>query len=234
MEFDIVEEAKKFLKFYLAGMDCEYEQRHSWRKSSEYIILHSYRVYSIAMKLVEDEKLKLSEDDILLIKVSAILHDIGKRKSRENHAESSAKVAQEWINKNSCIKFQIKDVERLLYIIRNHSNKDEVEKDLCAAIVKDADILDEIGVLSIFMSSNVVDRNSPYFFNDLKTRLEEFELNYCDEVLKKLNTEMAKRILEHKKNFIKAFIENLEMELEGTEDLYKEVKSEEIEFINKI
>ena len=76
--------------------------------------------------------------------------------------------------------------------------------------------------------------NSPYFFYYLKTRLEEFELYYCDEVLKKLNTEMAKRILEHKKNFIKAFIENLEMELEGTEDLYKEVKSEEIEFINKI
>ncbi|MFR1709411.1 MAG: hypothetical protein ACLSV2_10950 [Clostridium sp.] len=37
---------------------------------------------------------------------------------------------------------------------------------------------------------------------------------------------------ENKKNFIKKFIENLEMELEENENLYKEMKSTEIEYIN--
>lgn len=112
--------------------------------------------------------------------------------------------------------------ERLLNIIKNHSNKCTLEDDLCSSIIKDADILDETGILSIFMASNHIDRHSPYFFNELKQRVQIFELDYCDMLMSKLNTVCGKKILQDKINFIKKFIQQLGSELNGTEELYNE------------
>ncbi len=64
--------------------------------------------------------------------------------------------------------------EKLLYMIKNNSRKEIQGHDLCTSILKVADILDEMGVLLIFMTANQVNRNTPYYFNSqLKNCLQK-------------------------------------------------------------
>ena len=225
MELDILEQSKNFLRAYSNGKECRNETLHSWRRNWEYTVLHSLRVYSLAVQILETEKYRLSDDDILLIKVSAILHDIGKCETEQNHAEKSAEIVSKWLIQNPSITFKIHNTDRLLAIIRNHSDKDRHEEDLCSSILKDADILDEIGALSIFMASNHIDRNSPYFFNELLNRLQAYELNFCNVQMNRLNTQCGKAILHDKIKFIKQFVHELSLEINGTEELYEKYQT---------
>lgn len=220
MQKDVVREAKDFLISYLNGKSCDYEVKHPWRKDSNFVIMHSFRVEAYTIKILEEEGNSLSEAEKTVIKMAAVLHDIGRIERRENHAAISKNIVQAWLDENSYISRQIKDTEKLLNIIKSHSDKDEPEKDLACAIIKDADILDEIGVLSIFMSSNWIDRESPFFFNELLDRLKGFEISFCYKQMARLNTEAARKILSDKMKFIQQFNEQLELELEGTEEFY--------------
>ena len=155
------------------------------------------------------------------------MHDIGRIVQRENHSKFSAEIVEKWLENNLNIKSQIYDVEKLLNMIKNHSCKDQKEEDFGFAVFKDADELDEIGILSIFMASNRLDKKSPYFFNFLLDRVNNFEIKFCNETMKKLNTESAIKILSEKKKFIESFINQLDNEIDGTHSLlvvyFKEV-----------
>lgn len=82
--------------------------------------------------------------------------------------------------------------------------------------------------MSVFMAANWLDRESPFFFHQLKRRLIEFELSFCERTVGMLNTQGAREILEDKRAFIEAFIAQLVDELEcGTDagqifDLWRE------------
>lgn len=225
MENNLVEQAKKFLYQTLMDNELNYETSYPWRKDSKHVIFHCYRVYSIAMKIVGVEKENLSKEEILIIQISAILHDIGKVDVMEGHAAKGAKIVEAWLCENPDIDLTSETKKRIVSSIRNHSNKEEETGDLCSAILKDADILDEIGALSIFMTSNKIDKHDPYFFNELKEKLVIFELPYCDEKMKTLKTEAAKKILIEKIEFIKGFIAQLEIEIDGTDELYMDSKN---------
>lgn len=220
MEIDIIEEAKQFLKQYLGERNCSYETIHPWRKDTRYVILHSMRVYSYVLEIIESERDNLKEDEILLIKLAAVLHDIGKSEGKKGHAAKSVEVVKEWLKNNPLLGNEIKDLDRLYKVIANHSNKGVFDEDLCSSILKDADILDEIGILSIFMTSNWLDRQSPFFFNELVNRVEGFEIGYAEEQMTKLYTQHSKKILKEKIGFIKGFIKQLRSEIKETEDLY--------------
>jgi HD superfamily phosphodiesterase len=221
MEFSIVEEAKNYLMTYLNGKTCEYETLHPWRNNSKYIILHSLRVHAYVVKIIENEFCSISDDDRTIIEVAAMLHDIGKIEILEGHARNSAKIVRQWLDNNADIAKRIKNTDRLIKVIETHSDKEGVEEDLCSKIIKDADILDEIGALSIFMASNRVDRQSPFFFNDLLERLSTFEIEFCNKKMYQLNTEYGKKLLMDKMEFINKFNEELAFELDGTNDIYK-------------
>jgi len=220
MGTNIIDEAKKFLLSYLEGKECEYETTHPWRRDSKFIILHCLRVQASALEIVENQEEMLREEEKKLIELAAILHDIGKTDNCKDHAACSAEIVKAWLSENVHLTNEIKDVSRLINIIEDHSNKDGEEKDICSAILKDADLLDEIGALSIFMASNQVDRHSPLFFNDLLGRLETFEIDYCERQLKKLNTAYGRKVLKNKMDFIKRFNEQLASEIKGTEEAY--------------
>lgn len=225
MNLNFIEEAKNFLISYLEEKTCEYETKHPWRKDSKFIILHSLRVHSYVLKIIDNEFKDISHSDKLIIELAAILHDIGKVEVCNEHAEASAKIVCNWLNSNSKIISGIDDWRKLIRIIETHSDKDCKENDICSAILKDADTLDEIGVLSIFMASNQVDRQSPFFFNELLERLDTFEIDFCKRKIEKLNTDYAKKILREKMEFIKNFNLQLAVEIKGTEEiweLYKE------------
>jgi uncharacterized protein len=200
MNENILDEGKKFLISYLKDKDIDYEINHPWRKSWEFIVLHSLRVDGYVKKILEYESHDLSNDEVLITRLAAILHDIGRIHKKEGHALLGRDIIDGWMRENQTISKSIKESNRLLYLIERHSNKEEDEVDYCLKILRDADVMDEIGVMSIFMASNWIDRSNPYFFKLLSDRVENFEINFCENGFKLLNTESAKLILNEKKN----------------------------------
>jgi uncharacterized protein len=220
MRAEIIHEAKNFLTEYLEGKTCNYEIIHPWRKDSEFILLHSLRVHSYALKIIENEFYEIAEEDKLIIEIAAILHDIGKVEAKKDHAKRSSEIVSGWLNSNIYIDSKVINVKKLLGIIETHSDKDAKDEDICSCILKDADTLDEIGALSIFMSANQVDRNSPFFFNELLERLESFEINFCNRKMLKLKTNYGKKLLNDKRAFIERFNSQLDLEIEGTSEIF--------------
>ncbi|QAT39696.1 HD domain-containing protein [Clostridium sp. JN-9] len=217
MEETILKEGRNFLVSYLKNKNIDYETIHPWRNNWEFIILHSFRVEGYVKKILDGEMQSLSSEEILTLRLAALLHDIGKVDNKEDHAVTGRNIINNWLNNNQEILHGIKEPNRLLYLIENHSNKEDDESDYCLQVLKDADILDEIGIMSVFMASSWIDRSNPYFFNLLSDRINNFEISFCDKKIKLLKTETAKSILKAKKNFIVSLDKQLKDELYGTE-----------------
>lgn len=226
MEEIILEEAKKFLVSYLRGRIINYETIHPWRNTWEFVVLHSLRVEGYVKKLLNIENDQLSYEEVLLTRLAAILHDIGRIHIRENHATLGKDIVEQWLGENKDIANEVQNIERLLYLIEKHSDKETEDDDYCLKILQDADILDEIGAMSIFMASNWIDKNNPYFFRLLSDRVQGFEVNFCNEGFKFLKTAAAKKIMDEKKSFITDFSKGLKKEIYGTE-IFGQVTIEE-------
>lgn len=211
----ILEEARLFLVNSLRGRHTEIESRHPWRKGWEFAVLHSLRVESYATRILERENHPLSEEEVTLLRLSAILHDISRLEKREEHAKLGAEVAKKWLMETSSVRLPDRDVKRVVEMIAEHSNKTGPEPDYSKAVLKDADTLDEIGMMSIFMAANWVDTQSPFFFHDLRQRLAEVEIPYCERKLEILNTPGAKEILQQRKMFLENFIAQIADELQA-------------------
>lgn len=214
-----LEEGKRFLIAYLKDKSIDYENIHPWRNTWEFIVLHSLRVEGYVKKILAGEGIALSDEEVLITRLAAILHDIGRIHKREEHALVGKDIIHCWLRENQETLNSISDPDRLLYLIERHSNKEEDDSDYCLKVLRDADVLDEIGVISVFMASNWIDRSNPYFFQLLLDRLEKFEIDFCDNGFKLLNTETAKSILVEKRNFIELLNKQLKDELYGTEML---------------
>ncbi|GAG88332.1 unnamed protein product [marine sediment metagenome] len=92
--------------------------------------------------------------NIPVIKIAALLHDIGRNIKKgelvENHAEISADIAERFIYKND---FNItkKDIRNILHSIRSHSfSNNKIPKTLEAKILSDADKLDALGAIGLY------------------------------------------------------------------------------------
>lgn len=212
----ILDGARKFLVRYLNDKECSYETYYSWRKSWRFIVYHSLRVESYVMRILKNEEQNLSEGEIENLRIAATLHDIGTIHGREGHAKIGRVIVERWLE-DSKLYNEIEDVDNLLYMIETHSDKKNDETNFCSCVLKDADTLDEIGILSIFMAANRVDKNSYLFFDELLDRVRKYEINYCNKEMEGLHTLTAKNILNKKKNFIELFASQLEDELIGGE-----------------
>ena len=101
--------------------------------------------------------------NLLVIKIAALLHDVGRylRKDDEvkNHAEISAEIAENFIIKNN-FNITIEDVENILHCIRAHSFSNDLEpKTLEAKILSDADKLDAIGAIGLYRTIGFTIKN---------------------------------------------------------------------------
>lgn len=223
MEKMIINEAKKFLIEYCTGKECDAEVLHPWRVDGQFAVLHSLRVEKYVEKILAIDKHNLSQDEIVLTRLLALLHDVGRVIQREEHSKFSARIVKGWLDKNPEFKNQICDSKKLIYMIENHSDKDNDEADFGFAVFKDADELDEIGVHSVFMASNRIEKESPYFFNFLEDRVSDYEIEFCNKKMKKLYTDGAKKILKKKKEFIELLVAQLKDENDGTKELFEGV-----------
>ena len=210
---DILHEARNFLVASLRGKQLQRETVHPWRKEWEYTVCHSLRVENYVVEILKRGQYHFTETEKTLLRLAAILHDIGRLERKEDHAKFGAEIAGRWLSTNSQNKLSKEQTEKVVQLIAGHSEKGQVESDISHAVLKDADTLDEIGAISIFMSSNWIDRQSPYFLHNLLQRLQEFEIPFCEEKMAILNTQAAREILMEKEAFIAAFINQLSNEL---------------------
>jgi uncharacterized protein len=216
MPTDILDEARRFLVNSLEGKSNDVETKHPWRNHWEFGVLHSLRVEANTLKILARENHALSEHEILLLRLAAILHDISKiGGTKEGHASAGAEVAEKWLCDAASQWLDDNDINRVTAMIADHSNKATKDQDFSNAVLKDADTLDEIGAVSIFMTGNWLDRQSPYFFHDLRQRLIDFEIPFCDRKLALLGTAGAREILAEKKAFVESFIVQLSNELQA-------------------
>lgn len=216
----LIQRAEAFLLQYLEGRMCHYEVTHPWRRDSKYVVLHSLRVHRLAQKIIACNLGQYTNDDRLMIELAALLHDIGKIHHREGHGEKSAEIVKTWLESQPDLFEQVPSVDLLLDMIATHSNKGQEEIHPLKAVLKDADALDEVGTMSIFMAANRIDHYSPWFFNQLLERIEKTEIPFCEVLLKNLHTKGGREILKKDIGFIKMFVEKLEGEIDGTHELY--------------
>jgi uncharacterized protein len=219
MTAHILDKARLFLINSLQSQRSEFESRHPWRRDWEFAVLHSMRVETYTTRILSLENHSLSEHEVILLRLAAILHDIHRLKQREQHAKLGAEVTRTWLKEFSGAVLSNDDVERVVAMIADHSNKDDPEHDYSKAVVKDADTLDEIGMMSIFMAANWVNMQSPLFFYELRQRLMEVEIPYCDHKLEILNTTGAKEILKQRKAFIENFVAQITDELQADQQI---------------
>ena len=207
---EIIECAKAYLHKCCEEAEGENESLFPWRHDKQFKVKHTSRVLKYCEKICNSEK--ISEPDRQTLVLACVFHDIGSLKSRENHALESGKIADVWLNEY--VKNITNDQRKIIIdMIVDHSNKTERCDHILSNILKDADLLDEIGVMSIFMTSMRVERDLNYFESVL-SRIYERELPYCDKVFEMLYTESAKKILQEKKQFIIEFAKQLSNEIE--------------------
>ena len=215
MSADMLSEARSYLVNACRGKQNSFDTVHPWRKDWQFTVLHSLRVEAYTLKILARESHGLSDPEIALLRVAAILHDIAKLDQGAQHAQAGADLVRSWFQSHAGYALAPDEIEKVLDMIADHSNKAGREQDFSKAVLKDADTLDEIGVMSIFMTSNWLEKQSPFFFHDLRQRLIEFELPFCDKKLAILNTEGARLLLREKKTFVENFILQLTDEVQA-------------------
>ena len=211
----ILDDARKYLIHSLKGKFNSFETKHPWRREWEFTVMHSLHIESYALKILARENHLLAEHEIILLRLAAILHDVARLEKTDQHAKLGAELAKEWLLDRTDSFLTVDHIDRVAELIRDHSNKDVRENDFSKAVLKDADTLDEIGAMSIFMAGNWLDKQSPFFFYELRQRLQEVELPYCDRKRAILNTDGARSILAEKKAFVDNFITQLTDELQA-------------------
>jgi len=233
MPTNILDDARSYLVDFLKGKQNVFETKHPWRKGWEFAVLHSLHVEAYVLRILGREDDRLSESEVTLLRLAAILHDIARLEKREDHARAGAEIAAEWLERNGQYGLNAEESRKVLEMIADHSKKEVCEQDFSKGVLKDADTLDEIGVMSIFMTSNWLEHQSPFFFHALRQRLIEVELPFCDQKLSILNTEGAKKILREKRDFVEDFLAQLRDELQAEREaeqslmrLSQEVESE--------
>jgi HD superfamily phosphodiesterase len=162
------------------------------------------------------DKVKINKTDLFIIRLAAILHDIGRYDNREEHARIGMLITRQWLENNTNINIKESSKIELLQMILNHTKKNEKESNYKNAILQDADALDEIGIMSIFMAGNRINREDAFYFNRMIERVKGYEIDFCNETYSNLNTKAGKIILNQKLDFIKSVIRQLESEISGT------------------
>ena len=197
-----IEKVKSIAKKYMERNDGA----HNWD--------HVLRVYNLCMKIGEEEGA-----DLEVLKLAALLHDIGIFKDRKNHEKVSAEMAREILE-------DYDKKESVIHCIEAHRFSKQIKpKTLEAKILQDADRLDVLGAIGIVRAMIYSgENNRPVYIpeksiSDTYNGESETAIDHFYEKLLKikdtLNTETAKKIAEHRHEFMEMFLEEFFDEWDG-------------------
>lgn len=168
-------------------------------KKPEWRYAHSYRIYHLAKEL--DTKNKCDDDILFAV---AMLHDIGAypqyKEERVDHPITSRKFAEKYLEE---IGFPSSKMEVALEAIEKHMFGSDVGKSNESVVIRDADILDFLGIVGVARSFLKVQ-------DDLRSGYEELlklSKTLPDKVVTKKASVMAKRRQKEMEGFVAKLLE---------------------------
>lgn len=189
-------------------------ERHSRRIQKEFcsknptyndILEHTEFVCNLALKMGKE-----LNADLEILKVSALLHDVGITvNDSEVHALESAKIAKKILENTE---FPKEKIEKVVYAISVHSDLSSTPiKTLEAKILWDADKIAHLGAI-VFVRFLM---RMPMRGGNTKKALEFFQKNLeTAELLKgRMKTERGREIAEKRYEFARNFVREFEEEM---------------------
>ena len=183
---------------------------------------HVQRVYNKAIDIA-----RIEGGDLVIIRLAAFLHDIGRKKESENpsildHAEISAEYASKILDKygiNPDLKKQI-----VHCILSHRFRKDRKPATIEARVLFDADKLDCIGAIGVARAYAFVGENKTKLYSNRNflgngydkehSALTEF-LFKLSKVRDNMQTNTGRLMASNRHNYISGFFEQLNKELTG-------------------
>ena len=169
-------------------------------KKPEWRYAHSYRIYHFAKELDLEKK---CDDDILF--AVAMLHDIGAypqyKEEGVDHPVTSRKFAEKSLKE---IGFPTSKMEVALEAIDKHMYTSDIGKSVEAIIVRDADILDFLGIIGVARSFLKAQ-------DDLRPGYQEI-LDLSKTLPDKAVTEKARVMAKERQREMEDFLERLQKE----------------------
>ena len=182
---------------------------------------HIERVYDLCIRIGKIEKA-----DLRVLKLAALLHDIGRGKENSNpnqdHAKIGAKIAEELLRK---YKINEKIIEGVIHCIISHryrSRGNDRPKTKEAQILFDADKLDCIGAIGVARAYSWVGSKKISIYSDKDYLGTGYEKNHSPvtEFLFKLSkvkdilfTKTGKEIAKQRHKFMESFFKQLKQEI---------------------
>lgn len=211
---DLIEKTKEFAATFHEG------------EPSSHDMSHINRVEALCREIQKEEG-----GDLLILRLAALLHDVGVIKEHEeggDHALYSAEIAAEFLGKAG---LEENTIEAVAYCILTHRfSGGKSPETIEARILQDADRLDALGAIGIFRSilsmgalrmlkyATGLDKGSSkktVYIEDPVEGFNEYMRYKPFTIPDRLNTDTAKRIAGEKLKIMHLYLEALNLEAES-------------------
>ena len=207
----VVLETEKYVRSILEGEGSG----HDW--------WHIHRVRNNALNIA-----RAYQVDVFIIEMAALLHDIADHKLHGGDEEIGPRMAGEWLDKN-----QVEEATKnhILLIMQEVSfSKGKTPSTLEGKVVQDADRLDAIGAIGIartfafggFKKREIYNPEIPPVkyasLEDYKKNTNPTLNHFYEKLLllkDMMNTEEARKIAQHRHEFMEEYLEQFYSEWEG-------------------
>lgn len=173
---------------------------------------HCYRTYRWAQRIQACEG-----GDHEVVEIAALFHDVGKciDSTSAGHAQAGAEICEQYLvsqgfdgDKRACI----------VYIVRNHVHSiRDVPLSLEARIVRDADLLDEVGALTVLWDAMVAGAEEQPSYLLTYRRIGAVYDRLRERGSGDLKTATGRRFYKERIDVLGRFVSELEYELGRTE-----------------
>lgn len=165
---------------------------------------HTMRVYRWAIKL----QAKVG-GDLDIIALAALLHDVGWDEEAD-HGEVGAQIAVDYLDS---IGVAPDKISRIGEIIRIHEDKDTTEElSIECQVVMDADLLDEVGAVSVVWDSMATACEEEASYKKAYYRIKDYYKGNIPKI-RRCKTEVARLEYSRRMKLLEEYIYQLEKEL---------------------
>jgi len=193
------------------------DRKAHYEREKGFIYYHGQRVAKIAISLREILLPHNDSKDQVMI-VGSYFHDIAK--GIEPHGQYGAVLAKE-ILKDYCEPAELEDITE---IIRYHQlRKKENNYPDYIKIVQDADILDHVGIIEVWMNFQYYSYMDAPIIESVDYYKNEFP-NHAKKIKDMLNYDVSQRIYDEKISFVQSFSDRMSIEALGGIYNIEEVK----------
>ncbi len=167
---------------------------------------HCFRVYRWAQRIHEQEG-----GDRSVVEISALFHDIGKCKdsATDDHAIVGADICRQYLRS---IGFDEAKTDIICSIVASHSHH-ATATTLEAKIESDADLLDEVGAITVLWDALDEGTKSTQSYRSAYDRIFQAYLRLAESRSRHLHTPTARRFYEERLSFLRLYLDNLALEL---------------------